>query len=64
MGRSSLVKRILVLAALGWAGWFAYQQVELGDPDVPAGPSVGYPVVDAGDGVSSVGSGAKDAFGR
>jgi hypothetical protein len=58
------VKRILALAIVGLLGWYAYQEIDLGEPDVPAGPSVGYPVVDAGDGVVSVGEGAKDAFGR
>ena len=57
------MKKILVLAALGWAGWFAYQQIDLAEPDVPPGPSVGYPVVDPGDGVSSAGSGARDVLG-
>lgn len=57
------MRRILLIAIVGAVGWFAYQEVDLGDPDVPAGPSVGYPVVDGGDGVHQVGEGTRGVLG-
>lgn len=57
------MKRILILAIVGYLGWFAYQESDFAEPDIPAGPSVGYPVVDAGDGVGSVGDGTAGVLG-
>lgn len=50
-----MVKALLVLALLGGLGWFGFQQLGLDKADVPTTPSVGYPTVDAGDGVGGVG---------
>lgn len=49
------MKKLLVLALVGWLGWMGYQELEFGAPDAPVAPSVGYPTVDAGDGVGGVG---------
>ncbi len=56
-------KVILVLAALGCLGWFGYRELDLGNVDRPTTPSVGYPTVDAGGGVGSVGEGTKGVLG-
>lgn len=58
-----MVKVILVLAAVGGLGWLGYQELELGGGSRPVAPSVGYPTVDAGDGVGGVGEGTKGILG-
>jgi hypothetical protein len=54
-----VLKVVLFLAALGALAWFGSEQLELRGSNGPATPSVGYTVVDAGDGVGSVGDGTK-----
>lgn len=58
-----MVKVILFLAVLGGLAWFGSQELELRGSDGPVTPSVGYPMVDAGDGAGSVGDGVKGALG-
>ncbi|HAS10984.1 MAG TPA: hypothetical protein DCS55_10790 [Acidimicrobiaceae bacterium] len=58
-----VLKVVLFLAVLGALAWFGSEELERRSADAPATPSVGYPVVDAGDGVGSVGDGTKGILG-
>lgn len=58
-----VLKTILFLAVLGCLAWFGSKELELRGTNAPATPSVGYPTVDAGDGVGSVGDGTKGILG-
>lgn len=58
-----MLKVILFLALLGALAWYGSEALELRGAHAPATPSVGYPTVDAGDGVGSVGDGTKGILG-
>lgn len=58
-----MLKAVALLAVLGALAWFGSEQLELRGTNGPATPSVGYPTVDAGDGVGSVGDGTKGILG-